>query len=118
MYDDQIKDKFVTQESDTNRYFTLANIISMLRIVLTVPAVWLFATNKWEWGLVILGVCVISDWLDGFVARITHEVSDFGKFIDPLADHPDGHQNGFPHLVPGYIGGSRCFDLYHEKGLL
>ena len=86
MYEDQIKDKFVTQESDTKRYFTLANVISMLRIVLTIPAVWLFATDKWEWGLVILGVCVISDWLDGFVARKNHEVSDFGKFIDPLAD--------------------------------
>ena len=86
MYEDKIKDKFVTQESDTDRYFTLANIISMLRILLTVPAVWLFATDKWEWGLVILGICVISDWLDGFVARKTHEVSDFGKFIDPLAD--------------------------------
>lgn len=86
MHDDQIKDKFVTYETQTTRYFTLANMISMLRIVLTVPAVWLFATDKWEWGLVILGICVISDWLDGFVARKTHEVSDFGKMIDPVAD--------------------------------
>ena len=86
MLEDQIHDPFVTRESDTNRYFTFANIISMLRIVLTVPAVWLFATDRWILGLVILGICVISDWLDGFVARKTHEVSDFGKFIDPLAD--------------------------------
>ncbi len=86
MFEDEIKDKFVTQESDTNRYFTAANIISMGRIVLTIPAVWLFATDQWQWGLVILGICVISDWLDGFVARKSHEVSDFGKFIDPLAD--------------------------------
>jgi len=86
MHNDEIKDKFVTYETETTRYFTLANIISMFRIVLTIPAVWLFATDKWEWGLVILGICVISDWLDGFVARKTHEVSDFGKFIDPLAD--------------------------------
>ena len=86
MNDDRIKDKFVTYETETTRYFTLANIISMLRIVLTIPAVWLFATDKWEWGLVILGICVISDWLDGFIARKTHEVSDFGKFIDPVAD--------------------------------
>ncbi|MCK5816588.1 MAG: CDP-alcohol phosphatidyltransferase family protein [Candidatus Marinimicrobia bacterium] len=86
MFEDQIKDKFVTQESDTTRYFTAANIISMARIVLTIPAVWLFATDQWVWGLIILGICVISDWLDGFVARKTHEVSDFGKFIDPVAD--------------------------------
>jgi CDP-diacylglycerol--glycerol-3-phosphate 3-phosphatidyltransferase len=86
MYEDQIKDKFVTQESDTKRYFTAANIISMARIVLTIPAVWLFATDRWVWGLIILGICVVSDWLDGFVARKTHEVSDFGKFIDPVAD--------------------------------
>ncbi|MCD6337417.1 MAG: CDP-alcohol phosphatidyltransferase family protein [Candidatus Marinimicrobia bacterium] len=86
MFEDQIKDKFVTQESDTKRYFTAANIISMARIVLTIPAVWLFATDQWVWGLIILGICVISDWLDGFVARKTHEVSDFGKFIDPVAD--------------------------------
>lgn len=86
MFEDQIKDKFVTQESDTTRYFTAANIISMARIVLTIPAVWLFAIDQWVWGLIILGICVISDWLDGFVARKTHEVSDFGKFIDPVAD--------------------------------
>ena len=86
MFDDKIKDKFVTYESDTHRYFTVANMISMLRIVLTIPAVWLFATNKWVLGLIILGICVISDWLDGYVARKTHEVSDFGKLIDPLAD--------------------------------
>lgn len=86
MENNQIKDPYVNWKSDTKRYFTWANIISMLRIVLTVPAVWLFATDRWVWGLVILGICVISDWLDGFVARKTNEVSDFGKLIDPLAD--------------------------------
>lgn len=86
MIEDQIKDPYVKWKSDTNRYFTWANIISMLRIVLTIPAVWLFATDRWIMGLVILGICVVSDWLDGFVARKTNEVSDFGKLIDPLAD--------------------------------
>jgi len=86
MNDDLIKDKFVTYETETKRYFTLANIISMARIVLTIPAIWLFVTDRWKWGLLILGICVISDWLDGYVARKNHEVSDFGKFIDPVAD--------------------------------
>lgn len=86
MSDKKIKDPFVKWESDTASYFTWANMISMLRIVLTIPAVWLFATDRWIWGLVILAICVISDWLDGFVARKSKQVSDFGKLIDPLAD--------------------------------
>lgn len=86
MLDDNIKDPYVKWKSDTKRYFTWANMISMLRIVLTVPAVWLFASDRWILGLIILAICVLTDWLDGFVARLNNEVSDFGKLIDPLAD--------------------------------
>ncbi len=81
-----IKDKNVTRKSDTDAFFTLANMISLSRIVLAVPALYLFHIDRWGWGMVILGICVLTDWLDGFVARKTRKVSDFGKVLDPFAD--------------------------------
>ena len=86
MFEDKIRDRFVTQDPDTRDFLTAANIISFLRILLTVPALWLFAADRWIAGMVVLGICVISDWADGFVARKTHSVSELGKVIDPVAD--------------------------------
>jgi len=31
-------------------------------------------------------VACLTDWLDGYIARHYNQVSDFGKFMDPLAD--------------------------------
>ena len=37
--------------------------------------------------LLILLVCgCITDWLDGYIARRTNQISDFGKVMDPLTD--------------------------------
>ena len=37
-------------------------------------------------ALVLFCVCSFTDFLDGYVARKYHQVTDFGKFVDPLAD--------------------------------
>lgn len=29
---------------------------------------------------------VVTDWIDGWVARTTHSISAFGKIVDPIAD--------------------------------
>ncbi|MCK9409977.1 MAG: CDP-alcohol phosphatidyltransferase family protein [Bacteroidetes bacterium] len=39
-----------------------------------------------EIALFIILAAVATDALDGYVARIRNEISDFGKIIDPLAD--------------------------------
>jgi CDP-diacylglycerol--glycerol-3-phosphate 3-phosphatidyltransferase len=82
----EIKDKNVTRKADTDRLMTAANLISFSRILLAVPAIWLFFHDHWEWGMAILAVCIITDWADGYVARKTRAVSDFGKVLDPFAD--------------------------------
>ncbi|HET9751464.1 MAG TPA: CDP-diacylglycerol--glycerol-3-phosphate 3-phosphatidyltransferase [Myxococcales bacterium] len=34
----------------------------------------------------VYAVCAISDWIDGWLARVSNKVTTLGKFLDPLAD--------------------------------
>ena len=38
------------------------------------------------WALAVYIVACLTDFADGYIARHYHQISDFGKFMDPLAD--------------------------------
>lgn len=65
---------------------TIPNAMSAFRILLIPFFIWAYVEDEYyiSFGLVVLSA--ISDMLDGFVARKLNMISDFGKFIDPVAD--------------------------------
>lgn len=84
----------------SDRLWTPANIVTLIRICL-VPVFVVVLLSPWpDWfnlpdvaehskSLIAAGIFVLiscTDWLDGYLARSRGEVTDFGKFMDPLAD--------------------------------
>ena len=71
----------------TDRILTLPNVISFARIALIPVFVWLIVERRTTFtGLVVFGVVVATDWVDGAIARATGQVSEVGKVLDPVAD--------------------------------
>lgn len=72
---------------DLGRFWTIPNVLSLLRLVLIVPiAILLWRDGPVEWLLGLVALVIVSDWFDGRIARWTKTVSEWGKVIDPVAD--------------------------------
>jgi cardiolipin synthase len=79
--------KGAPREAAAGRILTAANLITSLRILLIPVFVALIVDpDRSKAGLVLFGLVVSTDWIDGWVARRTDQVSDVGKLLDPVAD--------------------------------
>ena len=66
---------------------TVPNILSAARIASIPIFCWLSANEDTRlWGILLFAVVVSTDWVDGYVARRTGQVTELGRILDPVAD--------------------------------
>ncbi|MCA9135295.1 MAG: CDP-alcohol phosphatidyltransferase family protein, partial [Planctomycetales bacterium] len=76
----------MAESFETNRWLTIPNAITSLRI-LGSPMLVVLATADQIYGLVALTVCLVfTEWLDGYLARRSHVTSAVGARLDTVAD--------------------------------
>ena len=70
--------------------FSIPNILSFVRILLIPIFVWLYVTagtsGEYYLAAAVVVASGITDFLDGQIARRCNMITEFGKFLDPLAD--------------------------------
>jgi cardiolipin synthase len=64
----------------------LPNALTLIRILLIPLFVILLISKSFHGALITFAIAGITDALDGFLARIWHQRTDLGSYLDPIAD--------------------------------
>lgn len=68
---------------------TIPNILTLLRIAM-IPVFVVIFYLPYSWAkpisAVIFVIAAMTDWLDGYLARMLKQTTSFGAFLDPVAD--------------------------------
>jgi len=70
-------------------FFYFSNLVTLTRIILIFPIVYLIILNTPEYNwyiLLLIVIAALTDILDGYISRKLNMVTDLGIVLDPLAD--------------------------------
>ncbi|HEU4481068.1 MAG TPA: CDP-alcohol phosphatidyltransferase family protein, partial [Actinomycetota bacterium] len=70
----------------SERFLTVPNVLSLLRLASVPVFVWLFASGRENAAVILYAAGAWTDFFDGYIARLTGSVTELGKLLDPLAD--------------------------------
>ena len=68
---------------------TWPNLVTFLRLLLIPVVVWCYNADfdyANVWAAALFSIASLSDLLDGYLARRLNQTSEFGAFLDPVAD--------------------------------
>ncbi|MDD3243825.1 MAG: CDP-alcohol phosphatidyltransferase family protein [Eubacteriales bacterium] len=72
--------------SNENRFWTIPNVLTIFRFIMVGVMMYFFWKGNALMALAVYVTAALTDVLDGFIARKYHQISNFGKLFDPMAD--------------------------------
>jgi cardiolipin synthase len=69
-----------------SQFWTAPNQITLLRLIFVPFMIINVIDRRYGWALAILIVSGVSDGLDGLLARVLHQRTKLGEYLDPIAD--------------------------------
>lgn len=70
----------------SDKVLTLPNLITGVRLILTPVIVYQILTHHLLIAFVLLFIAGLTDWVDGYFARLCNASSELGRLLDPVAD--------------------------------
>ncbi len=87
----------------SNKKWTISNIISLIRILLSIPFGFAILYDYKLIVGILIALMVISDYLDGYLARKLNQISELGKVLDPIGDKMAVGAAGITMLMTGLL---------------
>jgi cardiolipin synthase (CMP-forming) len=82
-----VQEDWVPNHATQSRIWTVPNLLSMVRLAGVPLFLWLVLGPELDaLALVVLMVSGVTDWLDGWLARVLDQRSSLGEILDPVAD--------------------------------
>lgn len=74
------------QPEVSSRVFTLANLVSVIRLMAIPVFLVLVIRDQLLAAFILLVAAVLTDFVDGMIARRMNQITKLGQFLDPFAD--------------------------------